>query len=84
MRHPAACGSWVSPLGAARIAAGNLRLMQPRIAGDCVYWVESRPAENGRGVLVRKRMGENRQDLTPPLSVRSRVHEYGGGAYAIS
>ncbi|MHB8405039.1 MAG: S9 family peptidase [Gammaproteobacteria bacterium] len=85
MRHPAACGSWASPLGAARIAAGNLRLMQPHIAGDCVYWVESRPAENGRGVLVRKRMGESRQDLTPPpFSVRSRAHEYGGGAYAIS
>ncbi len=85
MRHPAACGSWVSPLGAARIAAGNLGLMQPHIAGDCVYWVESRPAENGRGVLVRKRTGESRRDLTPPpFSVRSRAHEYGGGAYAIS
>ncbi|HVC36878.1 MAG TPA: S9 family peptidase [Gammaproteobacteria bacterium] len=85
MRHPAACGSWVSPLGAARIAAGNLRLMQPRTAGDYVYWVESRPAENGRGVLVRNWPGGSRQDLTPPpFSVRSRVHEYGGGAYTIS
>jgi len=83
MRHPAACGGWLSALGAARVAAGNLRLMQPRIAGDCVYWVENRPAENGRGVLVRKRTGESRQDLTPPpFSVRSRAHEYGGGAYA--
>ena len=48
-------------------------------------WVESRPAENGRCVLVRGRPGERNLDLTPaPYSVRSRVHEYGGGAYAVT
>jgi len=85
MMRPAPCGSWPSPVSAARIASGGVRLMQPRIAGDDVYWVESRPVEYGRGVLVCRRTGASRQDLTPaPFSVRSRVHEYGGGAYAIS
>lgn len=83
--RPVPYGSWPSPVSAARIARGGVRLMQPHIAGDCVYWVESRPAENGRGVLVRWGPGTERRDLTPaPFNVRSRVHEYGGGAYAIS
>jgi len=83
--HTAPCGSWPSPLSAARIAAGGVRLLQPHIAGDAVYWIESRPTENGRCVLVRSRLDAGRQDLTPaPYNVRSRVHEYGGGAYAVS
>ncbi|MDE2346782.1 MAG: S9 family peptidase [Gammaproteobacteria bacterium] len=79
-----ACGSWPSPLSAARVAAGGVRLLQPRIAGDSVYWIESRPDENGRSVLVRWRQENGREDITPaPFSVRSRVHEYGGGAFAV-
>ncbi|MDE1886517.1 MAG: S9 family peptidase [Gammaproteobacteria bacterium] len=81
----AACGSWRSPLSAAQIAATGVRLAQPRIAGEHVYWLESRPAENGRSVLVRVRPDEPARDLTPaPFSVRSRVHEYGGGAFAVT
>ncbi|HVC28746.1 MAG TPA: S9 family peptidase [Gammaproteobacteria bacterium] len=83
--YTAPCGSWPSPLSAARIAVGGVRLLQPRIAGDAVYWIESRPAENGRSVLVRWRADGNREDVTPaPFSARSRAHEYGGGAYAVS
>ncbi|MBU6421810.1 MAG: S9 family peptidase, partial [Gammaproteobacteria bacterium] len=83
--QPVACGSWRSPLSAAQIAAGGVRLAQPYVAGNCVYWLESRPAENGRSVLVHARPGETARDLTPaPFSVRSRVHEYGGGAFVIS
>ncbi|HKT31925.1 MAG TPA: S9 family peptidase [Gammaproteobacteria bacterium] len=87
MKHavqPAACGSWRAPLSAGQIAAGSVRFAQPRIAGEQVYWLENRPAENGRSVLVRARPGEPVRDLTPvPFSVRSRVHEYGGGAFAV-
>ena len=88
MKHavqPAACGSWRAPLSAGQIAAGSVRFAQPRVAGGQVYWLESRPAENGRSVLVRARPGEPVRDLTPvPFSVRSRVHEYGGGAFAVT
>ena len=77
-------GSWRSPLSAARIAAGGVRFAQPRIAGGYVYWLENRPAESGCVVLVRARPGEPARDLTPAaFSVRSRAHEYGGGAFAV-
>jgi dipeptidyl aminopeptidase/acylaminoacyl peptidase len=85
VKRQLAYGGWPSPLSPARIAAGSVRLIQPCIAGDYIYWVESRPQENGRCVLVRRRPGANSQDLTPlPYSVRSRVHEYGGGAFVVS
>lgn len=85
MKRTTVYGSWASPLSAARISATGVRFSQPRIVNGCVYWLEGRPAELGRSVLVRARPDETPRDLTPaPFSVRSRVHEYGGGAYAAS
>lgn len=50
-----------------------------QIDGSDLYWIEGRPGEGGRYVLVR-----NGVDETPPgFNVRTRVHEYGGGAYAV-
>lgn len=52
--------------------------------GTHLYWIESRPSENGRSTLVRKDDSGRIQDVTPaPWNVRSRVHEYGGGAYTV-
>jgi dipeptidyl aminopeptidase/acylaminoacyl peptidase len=52
--------------------------------GGWLYWCESRPAEGGRTVLVRGRPGTAPQPISnAPASLRSRVHEYGGGAYAL-
>jgi dipeptidyl aminopeptidase/acylaminoacyl peptidase len=52
--------------------------------GDDVYWLEGRPAEGGRNVLVRRRADGTIEDVTPsPFNVRTRVHEYGGGAYIV-
>lgn len=77
-------GSWRSPLSAARSVAGSIRLSSVTVSGDDVYWLEGRPAEKGRGVIVRRRNGIS-EDLTPePFNVRTRVHEYGGGAYWLS
>lgn len=81
-------GSWPSPISAARVSAGTLRLDQPQVQGDAVYWVEGRPTENGRCVLMRAQLGPGgvsaRTELTPmPCSVKSRTLESGGGAYAI-
>jgi dipeptidyl aminopeptidase/acylaminoacyl peptidase len=78
-------GSWPSPLEAATLAASGLRLASPRFAADgSMLWVEGRPTEGGRSVVVRQAPGRTEPvDLTPaPYDVRSRVHEYGGGAYA--
>ncbi|MEJ2513695.1 MAG: S9 family peptidase [Gammaproteobacteria bacterium] len=74
-------GAWKSPLSAEAVATSATRMYQPRRSGETFWWVETRPAEGGRTVLVRQDRGR-RRDLNPaPLSVRSRVHEYGGGAW---
>jgi dipeptidyl aminopeptidase/acylaminoacyl peptidase len=55
------------------------------VDGDDVYWLERRPNEGGRGVLVRRRADGRHEDLTPHgFNVRTRVHEYGGGAFVIA
>lgn len=61
-------------------AFGIVGLTEPSEAGAATYWIESRPAEGGRSVLVRLAEGET-TELTAPWSVRSRVHEYGGAPY---
>jgi dipeptidyl aminopeptidase/acylaminoacyl peptidase len=51
--------------------------------GD-IYWLEGRPTEGGRYALVRRAADGAIADVTPPdINVRSRVHEYGGGAYLV-
>ncbi len=81
-------GSWPSPISAARIAAGALRLEQPQAHDEHIYWLEGRPAEGGRCVLMRARVTAGavtqHEALTPPsYSVKSRALESGGGAYAL-
>lgn len=85
MKRAAPCGSWPSPLDAGRIATAGRRLSQPRLRGDEVTWLEGRPDEGGRQVVVRARPGRPPEDLTPPgVDVRTRVHEYGGGEYGFA
>ena len=75
-------GTWESPITAERIAAGTRTLRQIAVEGDHIYWVEERPSEGGRCVLMQWTPAEGVQDLTPEsYNVRSRVHEYGGGAF---
>jgi dipeptidyl aminopeptidase/acylaminoacyl peptidase len=77
-------GSWPSPLSAARVTAGGLRLDQIQLDGDDVYWIEGRASESGRNVIVKRLASGEIVDVTPPgFNVRSRVHEYGGGAYTV-
>lgn len=83
----APCGSWVSPISASLLVADSVRLSEPRIHQDYNYWLEGRPQEKGRSVLVRapKSHPEQREDLSPmPYSVRSSCHEYGGASYCIA
>jgi dipeptidyl aminopeptidase/acylaminoacyl peptidase len=84
------CGAWPSPLDTESLASAALRLGHPAFASDgSLLWVEGRPSDSGRSVLVRSPATDrgdvdSPSDLTPaPLDVRSRVHEYGGGAYAV-
>ena len=55
------------------------------VDGDDIYWIEGRPTEAGRMVVVRREVGGRITDATPAgTNVRSRVHEYGGAAFAVS
>lgn len=71
----------MSPLTAADVSAGSIRLDLVDVDGDAVYWLEGRPADEGRIALVRWTAADGARDVTPPgANVRTRVHEYGGGA----
>ena len=75
--------AWRSPIGADLVATGSKGFGELRASADALHWVESRPAEGGRSTLLR-RTGDAVRELTPaPFNPRSRVHEYGGGAYCI-
>ena len=78
-------GTWPSPITPDAIVAETIRLSSVGMDSDRICWLEGRPGEGGRNVLVRADASGGREDLTPePFNVRSGVHEYGGGAYAVA
>jgi dienelactone hydrolase len=85
-------GSWSSPITSDLIVASSIGLGEILLDGTDVYWLESRPQEGGRSVLVRRAADGALADVTPPVpvggqpafNIRTRVHEYGGGAYLVS
>ncbi|MBZ5523612.1 MAG: prolyl oligopeptidase family serine peptidase [Acidobacteriia bacterium] len=78
-------GSWRSPITSEFIVAQSIGLSDVQLDGRDTYWVESRPAEAGRSVIVKCAHDGSVTDMVPaPLNARTRVHEYGGGAYGVS
>jgi dipeptidyl aminopeptidase/acylaminoacyl peptidase len=85
VRAVAPYGSWRSTISPEAIVAGFVRLAEVRWDGDDLVWLEGRPEDGGRATLVRLRPGGAPEDASPPgVNVRTRVHEYGGGAYLAS
>ena len=77
-------GTWPSPISPESLVAGQVRIDEVRVDGADTYWLEGRPHEGGRVALVRHDGTASATDLLPaPWDVRTRVHEYGGGAYAV-
>ena len=77
-------GSWPSPLTIELVVAGSISIREPRLDGDRAYWIEGRPQEGGRQVIVRWDERGGRNDVTPAgFNARTMVHEYGGGAYTV-
>ncbi|HET9016154.1 MAG TPA: prolyl oligopeptidase family serine peptidase [Thermomicrobiaceae bacterium] len=75
-------GSWASPIMSSLIASSTISLSLVQVAGSDVYWIESRPLDGGRYVVVRHTADGRTEDVTPPgFNARDRVHEYGGGSY---
>ncbi len=78
-------GSWKSPITSDLIVAETVRLGQIVLDGEAVYWVEMRPSEGGRSVIVRRTPDGQVTDVTPPpFNAHTRVHEYGGGAFTVA
>jgi len=78
-------GSWRSPIDAATVAGAGRRLASPALAADgAVWWAEGRPTEGGRVVLMRRPPGGEPEAVSPDdVNVRTRAHEYGGGAWRL-
>ena len=77
-------GSWKSPISTDLIVAGSIGLSSPHALQNGRCWIESRPQEGGRSVLVQQDPDGKVRDITPaPFNIRTRVHEYGGGASLI-
>ncbi len=77
-------GSWLSPITSDLIVAGTVRLGQVELDGSDVYWIEGRPAEKGRNVIVRRSADGSTVDVTPlPFNARTLVNEYGGGSFIV-
>ncbi len=84
MNDIAPFGSWPSPITSDLIASESIGLADPIFDGENIYWLEMRPSEGGRSVLVRRTPDGKTTDMTPPpCNVRTRVHEYGGGSFLI-
>lgn len=82
-------GTWPSPITPGTITTRTVHLAQVRVDGADTYWVEQRASQSGRQVLLR-RDGDGQIGEVLPLTpadeladVRTRVHEYGGRAYAV-
>lgn len=79
-----AYGSWQSPITSDLIVAETIGISGPTFHGGELFWLESRPREGGRNVLVTRDKNGIENDINPsPFNIRTRVHEYGGGAWLL-
>ncbi|HKN08659.1 MAG TPA: prolyl oligopeptidase family serine peptidase [Pseudomonadota bacterium] len=77
-------GSWNSPISSDLIVAQSVALSEVRLDHGRIYWLEGRPQEQGRCVIVRSEDDGKTADVTPkPWNVRTRVHEYGGASWTV-
>ncbi len=77
-------GSWPSPISIDLAVGSSRGLSEPRQDGEDIYLLESRPDEAGRVALLRRTPDGVTEDMAPELNVRTRAHEYGGGAYMVA
>ena len=77
-------GSWPTPISLEMVIAGSRGLAEPWLDGQDLYFLESRPSEAGRIVIMRCTPDGSVADVTPAgFNVRTRAHEYGGGAWTV-
>ncbi len=78
-------GSWPSPISADSLVEGVSTVTDMFIDGENLWWSESRPDEGGRtAIMFQSEKGQAREVTPPDANVRSKVHEYGGGAWFVA
>ncbi|MCP4345065.1 MAG: S9 family peptidase [Desulfobacterales bacterium] len=81
----ASYGSWKSPITSDMIVSEAVSLGQIVLEGENIYWIERRPDEGGRNVVVLRTPDGETRDVNPaPFNARTLVHSYGGGALAVA
>lgn len=84
MTQIAPYGTWASPVSPQLVATAAPAMEQPTVDGENLYWLESRPSENGRTTIFQRDSRGKIRDILPiPLSASSRVYEYGGAPYLV-
>src|SRR3954453_15809245 len=73
-------GSWPTPITSELVVRAAARPAAVAVDGGSVWWGESRPGEGGRTAIVR----DGTDVLPAPWNARTRVHEYGGGAWTVA
>ncbi len=73
-------GLWNSPLTSADISGGSISFEDICVLENGVIWTESRPQNQGRYAVVRAQDDQSPQTIIESVSIKSRVHEYGGGS----
>jgi dipeptidyl aminopeptidase/acylaminoacyl peptidase len=82
MTTTAPFGSWKSPITSGLLTSSGIGLSELQFSKGSLCWLESRPEEAGRVVVVRCPLNSTSVDAIPQgFNVRTRVHEYGGGSY---
>lgn len=76
-------GYWPSELSSELLASNSLRLSTPLIWQESVVWLQNIPEENGRTSLMGLKDNKIDNLLPAPWDIRSKAHEYGGGAYTV-
>ena len=78
-------GFWPSSISPDTLTRQSTRLSEPQMCGADIFWLESRPHEQGRNALVQMTGLGMHEDILPgPHSLRTRAHEYGGGSYLVT
>ena len=78
-------GSWPSDIHIEDVISGATRMGGLTLAGERLWWAESRPSDQGRQALCSRALLAPQSEpsqtvLGAPWNLRNRVHEYGGGA----
>ena len=76
-------GTWPSPITGEAVATSGVTLGDIDVSDKDIYFIEGRPSEGGRQVIVRASRDGLEDVIGPEFNARTRVHEYGGRSFVV-